>query len=742
MTTSIDTKLNIDGGITMPINLGEVDKSQFVFYLAGKVPLTVTDLAADCISDADGVKSKLQNRFANDVNMGMADTLSLSGAARKTVISGSKPYIKAGQRVLKKGQSYQEQEELQSAADCYRKSVTLFQVVKSRFQTVDHESSKVDEIIENTKRRHDEAAREAAKDTINYQTLLATQYESEGDDCRDTDPPIAVAKYKDAIKESVEARTAAESYNESKLLSDSVLLSLDPIESKIESLSEKVRDLDESEVEEQIQSKSAETQSTESEADELKQTGDVDKPGTTVKGDESNAESTTLSTGSDARASMLDTVRALYQRLGRIPKTTELPEECEYSPNDFYKEFGSWDETLEAAGIDKEQALLEEIRLVAEELGRVPNTADMDEHGTYSGAYYGSYFGSWSTAIDKSEVEKKYEDKNASEKERKNYVDDIKKYAEETDEVLKATEFSDQSDYSLNEFLQSFESWYDALEEAGVDNSSRLLDEMRRVGEIVGHRPSTAEMNEHGSVSAGMYSDYFGTYTAAIEEAFGNETRYSASSDTQNPSPDYELIEDINQEARLDDKIAVKICEKADKPGDKKDARLRVKDIEGTSTWLSIWSKHNIDVSWNQDDWYVVTEVRGKYWENNFSETRELSSTKDLQVVRVGTEPPTGRGDEGTVPTSAQSDISQSNKRSITSDQSGTQTDNGVNVNADSSNTDKGAVEQSPQSATASDSEKTEATNQSHDPEQADDDIEEDSILDDIVSDFVDIDEE
>jgi hypothetical protein len=600
----------------------------------------------------------------------------------------------------------------------------------------------VDEIIENTKQRHDEAAEEAAKDTINYQTLLATQYESEGDDCRNTDPPIAVAKYKDAKKELVEARTAAESYNESKLFSDSPLLSLDPIESKIESLSEKVRALDESEVEEEIQSKSAETQSTESEADELKQTGEVDKSETTAKGDESNAETTTLSTGDDDRASMLDTVRDLHQQIGRIPKTTELPEECEYSPNDFYKEFGSWDETLEAAGIDKEQALLEEIKRVAEKLGRVPNTTDMDQHGTYSGSNYASYFGSWHTAVNKSGVKERYENEKEARKSREKYIADIKEYAEGTDDILTATEFTQQSDYSLNEFLQPFESWHDALEEAGVDNSSRLLDEMRRVGEIVGHQPSTAEMNEHGNVSAGMYSDYFGTYTAAAEEAFGNETRNSTSSDTQNSSPEYELIQDINEDARLDDKIAVKVCEKVDKLGDKKDARLRVKDIDGTSTWLSIWSKHNIDVSWNQGCWYVLTAVRGKYWKNNFSDTKELSSTKDLQVVEVGTEPPTARSGEGAEPTSAQSDISPSNKEPVTSDQGGTQTDNGVNANADSSNAEKRAGEQSPQSVTASDAEKNEATNQTQDSEQADDDIEEDGILDDIVSDFVDIDEE
>jgi hypothetical protein len=59
---------------------------------------------------------------------------------------------------------------------------------------------------------------------------------------------------------------------------------------------------------------------------------------------------------------MLSTLQSLHNRLDRIPKSTELPKE--YSPNEFYDEFGSWDEALKAAGIDEKQATLDEIERV------------------------------------------------------------------------------------------------------------------------------------------------------------------------------------------------------------------------------------------------------------------------------------------------------------------------------------------------------------------------------------------
>lgn len=244
MANNIDKKLDIDDAIDIPIKLGEVQTSKFLFYIADKTPLTATELAGDCTSDAAGVKSQLQARFENEVNIGMADTITLSGTARKGVISGGKVYIKSGKQLLSQGKLSEDEGELQAAAGFYRQAATLFQVVKNRFEAVDHASAELNDIISISKQRHDKAAKESAKDTINYHTLLATQYESEGDECSDDGTPTAVSKYEDAKEELLTARASAEDYNESRLASESSILSLDPIEEKIESTTQKAKESD------------------------------------------------------------------------------------------------------------------------------------------------------------------------------------------------------------------------------------------------------------------------------------------------------------------------------------------------------------------------------------------------------------------------------------------------------------------------------------------------------------------
>lgn len=69
---------------------------------------------------------------------------------------------------------------------------------------------------------------------------------------------------------------------------------------------------------------------------------------------------------------LLTILQSLHDRLDRIPKPSELPEDSKYSPREFYTEFGSWDKALEAAGIDKEQALLDVFRQVADKVEHVP----------------------------------------------------------------------------------------------------------------------------------------------------------------------------------------------------------------------------------------------------------------------------------------------------------------------------------------------------------------------------------
>ena len=113
-------------------------------------------------------------------------------------------------------------------------------------------------------------------------------------------------------------------------------------------------------------------------------------------------------------------------------------------------------------------------------------------------------------------------------------LDAIQRVAETNNQPLKASDVSDATQYSVNDITRVFGSWQNALDSAGIDNEARLIDDLHRVADKLGHRPTTAEMNEHGHVSATTYANYFGAYTAAVEQAFDESepARSQTSTDT------------------------------------------------------------------------------------------------------------------------------------------------------------------------------------------------------------------
>jgi hypothetical protein len=119
---------------------------------------------------------------------------------------------------------------------------------------------------------------------------------------------------------------------------------------------------------------------------------------------------------------------------------------------------------------------------------------------------------------------------------RSDLIDAIQTVAEEIDRPLKASDLSDVTQYSVNDVTRVFGSWQNALDAAGVDNEARLIDDLHRVAEELGHRPTTSDMNTHGHVSATTYASYFGTYTAAIEQAF-DDTEPTTQTDRTGAAP-------------------------------------------------------------------------------------------------------------------------------------------------------------------------------------------------------------
>lgn len=106
------------------------------------------------------------------------------------------------------------------------------------------------------------------------------------------------------------------------------------------------------------------------------------------------------------RSEMISQIHWLRLELGHIPKSEELAEfDGVASPESFRKEFGSWAEALDEAGLNKysKESLMEQMKLMVQILGRVPSCKDCDElcsQGvTASSRKFEKMFGTWNEAI-------------------------------------------------------------------------------------------------------------------------------------------------------------------------------------------------------------------------------------------------------------------------------------------------------------------------------------------------------
>lgn len=128
--------------------------------------------------------------------------------------------------------------------------------------------------------------------------------------------------------------------------------------------------------------------------------------------EESEPES---SSDAPSDAELIEELHWVDETVDRIPYPSDMNEEGTFTANTYQDRFGSWDDALDAASIDKEQQLLEDMQRVAEKVGEDMTAPEMNEQGLYSSTMAARYFGSWSEAKERfqewsSEQEEESED--------------------------------------------------------------------------------------------------------------------------------------------------------------------------------------------------------------------------------------------------------------------------------------------------------------------------------------------
>lgn len=109
---------------------------------------------------------------------------------------------------------------------------------------------------------------------------------------------------------------------------------------------------------------------------------------------------------------LVDALRELADELGKTPTQEEMSEYGRYSHRPYYRAFDSWEDALETAGLNSEhelgiedEDLIDALEELAEDLGRTPTVAEVKERGRYSVWPFLRAFGSWNQAVEAAGLE-------------------------------------------------------------------------------------------------------------------------------------------------------------------------------------------------------------------------------------------------------------------------------------------------------------------------------------------------
>ena len=123
---------------------------------------------------------------------------------------------------------------------------------------------------------------------------------------------------------------------------------------------------------------------------------------------ESSTDSASESDGSHASAGesepteqeLIDEIKRLDETHETIPKSTLMRDEGRYDLDQYYSRFGDWDDALAAAGIDKQQRLVDELDRISEDHDDPLTPSIVDEQSEYSAGYFVNEFGTWENVLD------------------------------------------------------------------------------------------------------------------------------------------------------------------------------------------------------------------------------------------------------------------------------------------------------------------------------------------------------
>jgi hypothetical protein len=231
---------------------------------------------------------------------------------------------------------------------------------------------------------------------------------------------------------------------------------------------------------------------------------------------------------------LLNRLQRFASELGRPPSQSEMDDSGPHASKTYGNRFGSWNNALEAAGLQTgtndpdgrpltpEEDLLTDLNSVADIVGGTPSEREYGTHGEYSVKTYCKRFGGWNSALQAAGFEPNVE-MNLSEE---TLITALQGFAEKLGRPLTTDEMDRSGPYTSNSYKRAFGTWNRALRKAGLEvhsvwdvSEEDLISELNSLAEELGHVPRKDEMRNQGNWSAVVYQERFGSWNEALRAA-------------------------------------------------------------------------------------------------------------------------------------------------------------------------------------------------------------------------------
>ena len=223
------------------------------------------------------------------------------------------------------------------------------------------------------------------------------------------------------------------------------------------------------------------------------------------------------------------------------PTLQEYRDRGAYGAQTMYERFGSWNAAVEAAGFRARDSdskipkpeLVAELRRLGGDDDEPPTAAEMRAEGAYWARTYRDRFGSWNEALEAAGFTPDARGTSTSTPSRAALTTELQELASELDRRPRKADMRADGRYSPHTYATVFESWSAAVEAAGFDpqtisnevSDDALLDEIRRMADELGKRPSAREMDDEGRYATATYQRRFGSWSKALETALADSPR-------------------------------------------------------------------------------------------------------------------------------------------------------------------------------------------------------------------------